>query len=129
VEQSEVKILIVDDVQAMRTQAVELLGKVGFINCHTAASAQEAQKLLTESIFQLILCDWHMENGDGLGLLQFVRTQHIDTSCPFIMVTAESTKELVLEALKAGVDDYVLKPLTQAHINKIYRLLLQKKVL
>jgi DNA-binding response OmpR family regulator len=45
------------------------------------------------------------------------------------MVTAESTRELVLEAIQQGVDDYIVKPLTLAHMSKIYGALLKRKVI
>src|SRR5687768_14791022 len=126
----EIQILVVDDVNTMRVQIKDLLKGLGFQKINTAGSGAEAQKALEEGPYHLVLCDWHMGPPDGMELLKFVRksAKHKDT--PFIMVSAESTKELVIEAIKSGVDDYLIKPLTVEQVqSKVYGVLLKRKVL
>jgi two-component system chemotaxis response regulator CheY len=126
----EVGILVVDDVNTMRVQIKDLLNSFGFRKITLAASGEEAKTKLTAEPIHLILCDWHMTPTDGLEFLKFVRAQEQHKNIAFIMVTAESTKERVVEAIKTGVDDYLVKPLTQAQIqNKVYGVLLRKQVL
>ncbi len=128
-EQSEVRILIIDDVNAVRIQLRDLLRSFGFKNVKVAANAQEAKAQLEAEPFHLILCDWHMTPINGFEFLTFVRNHPALGKMPFIMVTAETTRELVLDAIKSGVDDYIIKPLTLNHMSKIYSVLLKRQVL
>jgi len=129
VEQSEVNILVIDDVNAVRIQLRDLLRSFGFRKVKLAANAQEAKALLETEAFQMILCDWHMTPVNGIEFLKFVRLHATFGKTPFIMVTAETTRELVLDAIQSGVDDYIVKPLTLAHMTKIYSVLLKRQVL
>ena len=124
----ESNILVVDDVNTMRTQIKELLKGFGFVNITTAADGDEAKAELTSKQYHLVLADWHMEPTNGMELLKFVRGNPTLKSMAYLMVTAESTKERVVEAIKAGVDDYLVKPLTRAQIEtKVYTTLLKKR--
>jgi two-component system, chemotaxis family, chemotaxis protein CheY len=126
----EVKILVIDDVNTMRIQIRDLLKMFGFQKISLAGSGEEARKILGVEPFDLVLCDWHMEPGDGFEVLKFVRGDAKLKGVSFIMVTAESTKEKVLEAIQSGVDDYLIKPLTVAQIQtKVYGVLVKKGVL
>ncbi|MCM2322325.1 MAG: response regulator, partial [Oligoflexia bacterium] len=90
----------------------------------------EAKTLLHQGDFHLVLCDWHMSPTNGLELLKYVRGEPAFKNLLFIFLTAEATKERVLEAIQAGVDGYMIKPVTVAQIQtKIYGLLLDRKVL
>ncbi len=126
----DLNILVVDDVNAIRVQIRELLYTFGFKKVTIARNGAEAQVLLITETFQLILSDWHMDPVDGLSLLKFVRGNPDLKHIAFIMVTAENTKESVIEAIKCGVDDFLMKPLTSFQIqNKVFGVLLRKKVL
>jgi len=63
-------------------------------------------------LFGLIVSDWNMPNMTGLDLLKAVRGDDSLKGIPFVMVTAEGMKENVVEAVKAGVSNYVVKPFT-----------------
>lgn len=126
----EVSVLVIDDVNTMRVQIKELLASFGFRKITLASSGEEAKVLLANGQFQLIMSDWHMEPTNGLELLRFVRASEQLKTVPFIMATAESAKENVIEAIKSGVDEYLVKPLTPAQIqNKVYGVLFRKQVL
>lgn len=126
----EVSVLIVDDVNAMRVQLKSVLRAVGFSKITVASNGAEAKNIIRTQPVQLILCDWHMEPVNGLDLLQHVRTEYRFEEIGFIMVTAEYTKEKVIEAISAGVDDYLIKPISQEQIqNRTYATLLKRKVL
>src|SRR5687767_739177 len=105
----EVGILVVDDVAAMRTQISDLLKSFGFRKIRTATSGEEAKAFLQLVETHLILRDWQMQTMNGLEFLKYVRAHPNFGKVPFIMVTAESTKERVIEAIKSGVDDYLVK--------------------
>jgi len=117
-EKADINVLIVDDVQAVRTNVKDLLKSYGFRNITVAANGAEAKHYLTTQKVHLVMCDWHMEVMDGFELLDFVR-RGPDAALKdigFLMVTADSTKEHVINAIKNGVDDYLVKPLTIGQI-------------
>ncbi len=60
----------------------------------------------------LILCDWAMPNMTGLELLEAVRKEENLMRIPFVMLTAENSKEQIVSAMKLGVTDYIIKPFT-----------------
>ena len=121
---------LLTDVNAMRVQIQKLLETTGFKNFKLASSGAEAQALLEKGDIDFVIADWHMEPMDGLELLAFVRKNAKLKGIPFVMVTAESAKENVIVAIKAGVDQYVVKPLTKEIIqDKILQVLIKKKVL
>lgn len=128
-EVEEVSILVIDDVNSMRIQIKELLRSFGFRKISAVGNGEEAKILIEIDSFHLILADWRMEPTNGLELLKYVRNHPSCKKVAFLMVTAEGTKEKVVEAIQAGVDDYLVKPLTLAQIqNKVFRLLIKKKV-
>ena len=126
----EVSILVIDDVNSMRLQIRELLRSFGFRRITMVGSGEEAKQVLKGEEVHLVLSDWHMEPTNGIELLKYIRTLPNAKEISFILVTAETTKEKVIEAIKAGVDDYLIKPLTLQQIqNKVYGVLLRKQVL
>lgn len=126
----EVSLLVADDVNAMRVQMRELLKSFGFEIIHLASNGQEAKQILNEQKVDFILCDWHMGAFNGIDFLKYVRVEPKFHKIPFVMITASNTKEEVLGAIRAGVDDYIVKPLTLDQIQeKVFKVLVRKKVL
>lgn len=127
---SDCHILIVDDVNALRVQIRELLKTFGFQKITLCGNGVEARKVLEEAgSVHLLISDWHMAPMDGLELLKFVRTHDHYAQLPFVMMTAEGTKERVIEAIEHGVDDYLMKPMTVQQVQDKILTLLVKKVL
>ena len=118
------KVLIVDDFATMRRILKNVLRQVGFTNIIEADDGKAALKELKKEKFDLILCDWNMPEMPGIDLLRHVRSDDALKSIPFVMVTAEAQKENILEAVKAGVSNYVVKPFTavtlKEKIDKIF---------
>ncbi|MBV9829047.1 MAG: response regulator [Alphaproteobacteria bacterium] len=106
------KILVVHDFPSMRGILRNLLNKIGTVDIEEAGDGAEAYTKLQSSKFDLIISDWNMEPVTGLDLLRRVRDDANVGSTPFIMVTAESKVENVIEAKKAGVNNYIVKPFT-----------------
>jgi two-component system chemotaxis response regulator CheY len=129
-ELKDLNVLIVDDVKSIRTQLKELLFIIGFRNFNLFENIAEVKThLLGWNETHLILSDWHMEGGTGLQLLKWVRERERLREIPFILVTAEQTKEAVMEAISSGVDNYLVKPLTAAQVHtKVFNTLKKKKV-
>ncbi len=106
------KILLVDDSRTIRNIQKNVLGQLGHADTDIAEAADgvEALKALASDRPDLVLIDWNMPNMDGLTLVQKIREK--DKGLALIMVTTEAEKSRVLEAIKAGVNNYVVKPFT-----------------
>lgn len=127
---SEVSILIVDDVRAVRTHVQDLLITAGFKNIWQASHVPQAKSFLESEPCHLILCDWFMLPTDGLELFRYVRSHAQLKKTGFIFLTGQRLEPQVKAAIQTGVDDYILKPLTQLQIqSKIYGVLLKKQVI
>ena len=101
-------ILVVDDFQTMTQLMRYLLLTLGFKNVDEARDGGTALTKMSEKQYGLVISDWNMEPISGLDLLKQLRAQ--GNAVPFIMVTAESKTESVVEAKQAGVTNYIVKP-------------------
>ena len=106
------KVLIVDDFATMRRILKNIMKQIGFSDITEADNGKNALKVLKSQKIDLILCDWNMPEMPGIEVLNTVRADDELKNTPFIMVTAEAQKENILEAVKAGVSSYVVKPFT-----------------
>ena len=108
----ETIVLIVDDFATMRRIVKGALKQLGFKNIIEAEDGITALSELKKEKVGLILSDWNMPKMNGLELLKLVRGDDNFKEIPFIMVTAEGQKSNVVQAVQAGVDNYVIKPFT-----------------
>jgi two-component system, chemotaxis family, chemotaxis protein CheY len=104
------KVLVADDSSTMRKIIVRSLQAVGVSDTAEAADGDEAISMFKAGTFDLVLTDWNMPGKNGLEVIQEIRTENKDV--PIIMVTTEAEKSRVLEAIQAGVSDYLVKPFT-----------------
>lgn len=105
------KILIADDMTTMRKIVIKTCKDLGFSNFIEAADGQIAWQRLNENPdVGFVISDWNMPNCTGLDLLKRVRADGRFKVLPFMLVTAENEAAQVAEAIKAGVDGYVVKP-------------------
>ncbi|MCB0332627.1 MAG: chemotaxis response regulator CheY [Bdellovibrionales bacterium] len=105
-------ILVVDDFSTMRRIVKNCLKQLGFDNITEAEDGAVALEKLKAGEFKFIVSDWNMPNMMGIDLLKAVRASESLKHIPFLMVTAEAQKENILEAAKAGVSNYIIKPFT-----------------
>ena len=117
-------VLIVDDFATMRRILKNIMKQIGFSNIVEAENGKNALKLLKSEPIDLVLCDWNMPEMAGIDLLNAVRGDDQLKAMPFVMVTAEAQKENILEAVKAGVSSYIVKPFTaetvEEKLNKVF---------
>ncbi len=109
------KILVVDDSLTMRKIIVNSLNRLGFKEVVEADNGKKAFETLSNGGgADLILTDWNMPEMSGLELIQAVRGSgnEVLKKTPVLMITTNSAKEEVVEALKAGVNNYLVKPFT-----------------
>lgn len=104
------KIMLVDDSRTIRNIEKNILANLGYTDILEAGDGAEALAMIEHSMPDLLLVDWNLPNMDGLTLVKNIRKNN--TSVPIIMVTTEAEKDRVIEAIKAGVNNYVVKPFT-----------------
>ena len=121
------KILLVDDSKTMRNIQKKTLESLGGTEFGEAGDGVEALGVIGASPapFDLMLVDWNMPNMDGLTLVKKVRETNKGT--PIIMVTTEAEKTRVVDAIKAGVNNYVIKPFTPEGLMEKVKQTLEKK--
>ncbi|OAI93683.1 MULTISPECIES: response regulator [Pseudomonas] len=114
---SKVSVLVVDDAPFIRDLVKKCLRNYfpGMV-IEDAVNGRKAQTLMTKDVFDMVLCDWEMPEMSGLELLTWCRQQDALKALPFIMVTSRGDKENVVQAIHAGVSDYVGKPFTNEQL-------------
>ena len=101
------KILVVDDEEDILNMLSGSLEDEGY-EVWTAGDGAEAVKAAEAAMHDIILMDWYMPSMSGIEALRAIREKGIDS--PVVMVTTESEKGRIIEALNAGADEYVIKP-------------------
>jgi two-component system, chemotaxis family, chemotaxis protein CheY len=114
---TSIKVLIIDDFATMRRILKNILKQLGFRNLVEADDGTTAMEILESQTIDLIISDWNMPKMTGLELLKKVRADSRYAKTPFLMVTAEAQKQNVIEAVQAGVSNYVVKPFTAEAIS------------
>ena len=104
------KVMLVDDSKTMRNIQKGVMTQLGYTDIVEATDGQDALSQVFAAAPDLILLDWNMPNMDGLTFLKAFRQKN--TTTPVIMVTTEGEKSRVVEAIKAGVNNYIVKPFT-----------------
>lgn len=104
------RILIIDDSKTMRNIQKSTLGQLGYNDIEEAGDGQDALSKVDAFNPDLILLDWNMPIMDGITFAKAYRAK--GRTVPIIMVTTEAEKNRVVEAIKAGVNNYLVKPFT-----------------
>ncbi len=119
------KCLIVDDMNEVRGSLKRMLTKLGVERADTAATSEQAVEMCDKVSYDLVLCDYNLGSGrDGQQVLEELRyRKRLRNSSIFLMITAETSRDMVLGALEYLPDDYLTKPITPAllqnRLNKI----------
>lgn len=116
--EKNIRVLIVDDFATMRKVVRNLLKQVGYEDIVEAEDGVMALKALKSQKIDVIVSDWNMPNMTGLELLKAVRADAELAKTPFLMVTAEALQDNVVAAVKAGVNNYIVKPFTAEVLNE-----------
>ena len=107
------KTLVVDDFATMRKIVKNVLRQIDITNVTEAENGKQAIEILrADPAYELIVSDWIMPEMTGIEFLKACKEDENIRKVPFVMVTAEAQKDSVLEAIKAGVDNYIVKPFT-----------------
>lgn len=111
------RVLVVDDQLSMRALLRSYLRKLGFESIDEADSGKAAFLELGKRPYNLVISDFNMENGSGLELLLNMRKHPVLKRVPVIMVTGNSDSSSVQQVVQAGVNGYVVKPVSQDALN------------
>jgi two-component system chemotaxis response regulator CheY len=106
------RVLVVDDFATMRKIVKNVLKQINIENVVEAENGKHALNVLKSEEVDLIISDWMMPEMTGIEFLKVCKDDEEKKKIPFIMVTAEGQKDSVMEAIKSGVDNYIVKPFT-----------------
>jgi two-component system chemotaxis response regulator CheY len=117
---NNIRILVVDDFPAMRRALRAILtDHLGYSNIAEAEDGTTALQQLKYHEFALMITDWHMQKGmSGLELINKVREDERFAQLPVLMLTGESERARIVEAMRAGVTAYLIKPFTTAALRE-----------
>ncbi|MFZ5979150.1 MAG: response regulator [Candidatus Zixiibacteriota bacterium] len=108
----DLKILAVDDSPTMRRIIINTLKRAGYQDVVEAQDGKDALAKLKVDKFNFVITDWNMPEMDGLTFVTTLRSMEEYKNLPVLMVTTRSVKDDIMEAMKAGVNNYIVKPFT-----------------
>ncbi|MCT4642370.1 MAG: response regulator [Bacteriovoracaceae bacterium] len=123
------KVLVVDDMRVMRNIIKKNLTVLGINKIDEADDGVTAWQMLLDSKkendpYHLIISDWNMPNMNGQALLTKVRLDTEYKEIPFVMVTAEGERKVIVNAIQSGVSNFIVKPFTsETFVDKICKVL------
>ena len=106
----DLKILVVDDFSATRTILINQLSNLGYNNTVVSEDGFSALARLKSALFDLVVTDLSMSDMSGLDLLKKIRTDSELKHIPVLMITSEDLQENIVTAIKAGLNDYIIRP-------------------
>ncbi|MGK5090987.1 chemotaxis response regulator CheY [Deltaproteobacteria bacterium TL4] len=106
----DMNILVVDDFSTMRRIVKNILRQLGFTNIIEADDGTTAMAKLKSERIDFVITDWNMPKMTGMELLKEIRADANLKRLPVLMVTAEALQENIIAAVKAGVNNYIVKP-------------------
>ena len=109
-DEKDLKILVVDDFSARRITVINQLSKLGYINTLEAEDGFSALARLKSALFDLVVTDCSMSDMSGLDLLKQMRADSDLKHIPVLMVTSEDLHGNIVTAIKAGLNDYIVRP-------------------
>lgn len=121
------KILVVDDSKMIRHMTIAALNELGYDDVAESSNVSEAKHILAGARFDLVISDWHMPGESGLDFLKYMKSRPEYTTIPFVLQTTESEKKNIFDAVKAGVQGYLYKPVKKkalalklSELSKVY---------
>ena len=124
---ADLNILVADDSVTMRRIIVNSLVKLGYKNIVEASDGKDALgKMFSENI-NFIIAEWNMPEMSGLEFVNAVRGEDSFKDTPILILTTRGIKENVVVALKAGVDNFIVKPFTTEVLNEKIQAILKKR--
>ena len=120
------KILVVDDSVTMRKIVINSLAKLGYPDTVEAGNGKEGLALMYSEKIDMIITDWNMPELNGHDLIKAVREDQAFKELPILMITTRSMKEDIIQALKIGATNYIVKPFEPKVLEKKMNEILKK---
>ena len=108
--EKDLKILVVDEFSVTRTIVINNLSKLGYSNTVVAEDGVSALTRLKSSLFDLVVTDCSISEMSGLDLLKQIRADSDLKHIPVLMITSEDLQGNIINAIKAGLNDYIVRP-------------------
>lgn len=105
------RVLIVDDSRSMRRILGRMMADLGYTEIDEAEHGADALERLSETVPEVALVDWNMPVMGGKEFIESMRQERDYDQVKVMVVTSETSPRIVYEALKAGADEYAMKPL------------------
>ena len=109
-DEKDLKILVVDDFSATRALVINHLTKLGYCDTVEAENGVSALARLKSALFDLVVTDCGMSDMSGLDLLKLIRSESDLKHIPVLMVTSDDSQGNIIAAIKAGLNDYIVRP-------------------
>ena len=106
------RFLVVDDSSTMRRIIINTLNKLGYQDVLEASNGREGVDRLAAADVDLVITDWNMPEMNGIDFIRTIRGLDKTRETPVLMVTTNAAKDDIVEALRAGVNNYIVKPFT-----------------
>lgn len=128
---SSMKILLADEAPGMRQSIKKMLSDLGFKNISEVGDGEKAWNIILESAtekpVEFIICEWNLGKTSGIELLRKVRTHDTFKKIAFLMMTSDSDQQKIVQAVKEGVSNVIVKPFSaQTLIEKIDKIFNKK---
>ncbi|GAB4024201.1 MAG: chemotaxis response regulator CheY [Bdellovibrio sp.] len=128
---SSMKILLVDESASMRQSIKKMLTDLGFKNVSEASDGDKAWTTMldsaTEKPVEFIIYEWNVPKTNGIDFLKKVRGHETFKKTAFLMMTADSDQQKIVQAVKEGVNNVIVKPFSaQTLIEKIDKIFNKK---
>ena len=120
------RILVVDDSSTMRRIIINTLTKLGHTEILEAGNGREGLDRLANAEVDVVITDWNMPEMSGIEFIRNIRASDKLKNLPVLMVTTNAAKDDIVEALRAGVNNYVVKPFTPETIKEKIEAILAK---
>jgi two-component system chemotaxis response regulator CheY len=104
------RFLVVDDSSTMRRIIINTLNKIGHHQVVEASNGREGLEKLATTDVDLVITDWNMPEMNGIDFIRAMRAMANMKETPILMVTTNAAKDDIVEALRAGVNSYIVKP-------------------
>jgi two-component system chemotaxis response regulator CheY len=123
---AQLRVLIVDDTSTSRMLIRDGLEEIGVRNIFFAGDGEQALQFMMSTPAHLVISDFNMPKLDGLGLLKAIRGYNPTKKVPFIMLTGRGDKEVLENAIKLGVNNFLTKPFTVPALKKALEAIIGK---
>ncbi|MFC1692023.1 response regulator [Candidatus Latescibacterota bacterium] len=114
---ANLKILVVDGSPTMRRILINTVQKAGYSDIKEAEDGRDALAKLMAGDFDFLMTDWNMPNMNGIELTQAIRADDELKDIPILMVSTRNMKEDIVNAIKSGVNGYLVKPFDAKTLN------------